>query len=99
MNPRLAARAIDALHRGWPVTVSAGAKGYALLAIETASDSALAGFDGEQQADVLISASREETMKLTNQLAAAEPDRGVLVERAPRLELERKGEWVGKRGA
>src|SRR3546814_7046519 len=49
MNPRLAARAIDALHRGWPVTVSAGAKGYALLAIETASDSALAGFDGEQQ--------------------------------------------------
>src|SRR3546814_18695089 len=48
MNPRLAARAIDALHRGWPVTVSAGAKGYALLAIETASDSALAGFDGQQ---------------------------------------------------
>src|SRR3546814_4431821 len=60
MNPRLAARAIDALHRGWPVTVSAGAKGYALLAIETASDSALAGFDGQQQADVLISARSEE---------------------------------------
>src|SRR3546814_6170343 len=76
MNPRLAARAIDALPRGWPVTVSAGAKGYELIAIATASDSALAGFDGEQQAEVLISARRAETLKLTNQPSDEKTENG-----------------------
>src|SRR3546814_13429603 len=61
--------------------------GVQTCALPISSDSALAGFDGEQQADVLISASRAETLKLTNQLAAAEPDRGVLVERAPWMDL------------
>lgn len=87
MNPRLAARAIDALHRGWPVTVTANGTGYALLAVESASDPVLAEFDPGQEADILISATRAETLKLTNQLAAAEPDHGVLVERAPWVDL------------
>lgn len=87
MNARAAARAIDALHRGWPVTVMAGGSGYALLAVESASDQALAEFDPGGQADILISASRAETLKLTNQFAAAEPDRGVLLERAPWIDL------------
>jgi GTP cyclohydrolase II len=87
MNPRAAARAIDALHRGWPVTISARGKGYALLAIESASDAALAAFDPAGKADLLIAAARAETLKLTNQLAAAEPDHGVLVERAPWMDL------------
>ncbi|MBK5265550.1 MAG: GTP cyclohydrolase II, partial [Alphaproteobacteria bacterium] len=87
MNPRMAARAIDALHRGWPVTVSAGGSRYALLAIESASDDALEQFDPAGAADILISASRAETLKLTNQFAAANPDRGVLIERTPWLDL------------
>lgn len=87
MNPRAAARAIDALHRGWPVTVMAAGGGYALLALESASNGALADFDPMGQADILISATRAETLKLTNQLAAAEPDRGVLVERMPWIDL------------
>ncbi|MCF8708163.1 GTP cyclohydrolase II [Rhizorhapis sp. SPR117] len=87
MNPRLAARAIDALHRGWPVTVSAEGSGYALLAIESASDDALAQFDAAGTADILVSASRAETLKLTNQLAAANPDQGVLIERTSWLDL------------
>lgn len=87
MNPRAAARAIDALHRGWPVTVTAAGLGYALLAVESASEGALAEFDPSRKADVLISASRAETLKLTNQLAAADPDRGVLIERMPWIDL------------
>lgn len=87
MNPRAAARAIDALHRGWPVTVTAGGEGYALLAVESASDSSLAEFDPQGKADLLISATRAETLKLTNQLAAAEPDHGVLVQRATWMDL------------
>lgn len=87
MNPRAAARAIDALHRGWPVTVTAGGKGYALLAVESASEPALMEFDPRAEADLLISAARAETLKLTNQLAAAEPDHGVLIGRAPWMDL------------
>src|SRR3546814_19955702 len=51
MNPHLAARAIDALHSGWQVTVSAGATGYALLPLVPPSNAAFAGFAGEQQND------------------------------------------------
>jgi len=77
--PRAAARAIDALRRGWPIAI----EGVTLLAVETADAGRLALFDPGAQAAVLISSGRAATLKLTNQLAAADPDRPVLVERAP----------------
>jgi GTP cyclohydrolase II len=80
---RAAARAVDAIRRGWPVVVG----GLTLLAVETTDDDSLAAFDPDGRADLLISAGRAETLKLTNQRAAADPDAPVLVERAPWTDL------------
>ncbi|ONF96489.1 GTP cyclohydrolase II [Sphingomonas jeddahensis] len=82
-NPRLAARAIDALRRGWPIRI--GTLG--LLPIETADPVRLAAFDPEEEAPVLLSAGRAETLKLANQLEAAVPDAPVLVDRAPWIDF------------
>ncbi|MFM7028920.1 MAG: GTP cyclohydrolase II [Chakrabartia sp.] len=76
---RAAARAVDALRRGWPVVLDGA---IALLAVETADAEALAAFDPDGGADVLISAGRAATLKLANQRAAAAPDAPVLVARA-----------------
>ena len=96
MTGRAAARAIDALRRGWPIAID----GSAMLAVETADPARLAAFDPTESAGVLISAGRAATLKLVNQLAAAtsgfprrntsrdgDPERPVLVERAPWLDL------------
>ena len=80
---RAAARAIDALRRGWPVAVAE----HALLAVETADEDRLAAFDPDRQAGVLIAAGRAQTLKLVNQIAAADPEQPVLVARAPWLDL------------
>ena len=69
---RRAARAVDALRRGWPVRVTGDDGVLDLLAIESASDAALADFD-DGVADVLLSGERAVTLKLTNQRAAAAP--------------------------
>ncbi|MDZ3833240.1 MAG: GTP cyclohydrolase II [Sphingopyxis sp.] len=69
---RRAARAIDALRRGWPVRVSGADGALDLLAIESASDAALAAF-ADTPADILLSGERAVTLKLTNQRAAATP--------------------------
>ncbi|AJA11260.1 GTP cyclohydrolase II [Sphingopyxis fribergensis] len=67
---RRAARAIDALRRGWPFRVE-GADGLLdLLAVESARDAALAEFGSH---DVLLSGERAVTLKLTNQRVAATP--------------------------
>jgi GTP cyclohydrolase II len=79
---RAVARAIDALRRGWPVTLG----GLELLAVETADALRLADFDPEAKAPLLISAGRAATLKLTNQRDAA--DGPVLVERAPWLDFD-----------
>jgi GTP cyclohydrolase II len=79
-DPRIAARAIDALRRGWPVVLGS----LELLAIETADAVRLADFDPDESAALLLSAGRAATLKLTNQRDAA--DGPVLVERAP---------WIG----
>ena len=78
---RNAARAIDALRRGWPVAIESTG----LLAVETADADGLAAFGGT---GVLISAGRAATLKLVNQLAAADPTHPVLVERAPWLDQD-----------
>ena len=67
---RQAARAIDALRRGWPVRVMGEDGSLDLLAIESAGDEALTAFAA---ADVLLSGERAVTLKLTNQRAAAAP--------------------------
>jgi GTP cyclohydrolase II len=82
-DARQAARAVDALRRGWPIAID----GLTLLAVETADLDRLAAFDAATPADLLISAGRAETLKLANQLAAATPDAPVLVDRAPWLDL------------
>ena len=81
-DPRAVARAIDALRRGWPVTLGS----LDLLAVETADAMRLAEFDPEARAPLLISAGRAATLKLTNQRDAA--DGPVLVERASWLDFD-----------
>ncbi|MEJ7932653.1 GTP cyclohydrolase II [Sphingobium sp. AN558] len=83
MNGRDAARAIDALRRGWTVTVCAGDGSLRLMAVEGADAVTLADFDPAGAADILISASRAQTLKLANQRAAADPDMPVLIARSP----------------
>ncbi|WP_033074273.1 GTP cyclohydrolase II [Sphingopyxis sp. MWB1] len=72
-SARRAARALDALRRGWPVRIAAADGALDLLAIESASDAALADFSGAAAADILLSGERAVTLKLTNQRAAATP--------------------------
>ena len=85
---RAAARAIDALRRGWPIRVRGAAGALTLLAVEGADAVTLPAFDPDAAAQILISASRAETLKLTNQRAAAEDESAVLVSRAPWIDLD-----------
>ena len=87
MSARNAARAIDALRRGWPIEIRAeGENPLPLLAVETADEGRLRAF-APLNYDVLISTGRAETLKLVNQLGAADPDRPVLIERAPWFDM------------
>lgn len=72
-DPRTAAQAIDALHRGWPVSIAAASGAISLLAVETADDAALAAFSDGGEVSLLISGERAATLRLTNQRAAANP--------------------------
>ena len=83
-NPRAAARAIDALRRGWPVAIGE----LALLAVETADAERLRAFDPDGKAPLLFSAGRAATLKLANQAEAASPDGPVLIERVPCLDFD-----------
>jgi GTP cyclohydrolase II len=82
-EPRAAARAIDALRRGWPLSI----EGQALLAVETATEESLAEFDPGSTADLLIGSGRAATLKLANQIEAADPATPVQVARTPWLDL------------
>ncbi len=84
---RQAARAIDALKRGWPVAIAAADGRLVVLAIETANNVTLADFDGSMPADVLLSAARAATLHLANQREAASPACPALVARVPWLDL------------
>ncbi|HWI84708.1 MAG TPA: GTP cyclohydrolase II [Sphingomonas sp.] len=86
-DPAQAARAIDALRRGWPVRVEGADGSLALLAVERADDTRLAAFDVDGKAELLLSAERGAILKLANQRDAATPGRPVLIERAPWLDL------------
>lgn len=80
-------RAIDALRRGWSITVRGHDGALALLPVETADDTRLALFDPAGKADLLLSGERAAVLKLANQRDAAAPDQPVLVERVPWLDL------------
>ena len=82
MGARDVARAIDALRRGWPVTLD----GLTLLAVETADAAALAAFDAEGPADLLVSGNRAATLKLANQREGT-PTAPVRIARAPWIDF------------
>jgi GTP cyclohydrolase II len=88
MDPKNAARAIDALRRGWPIEVRADDGAYRLMAIEGADDVTTGAFDPDGSATLLISAARAETLKLTNQRLAADPEMPVMVERSPWIDRD-----------
>ena len=83
-DPRAAARAVDALRRGWPVAID----GLGLLAVETGDAERLRTFDPQGTAPLLLSAGRAATLKLANQRDAAVPDGPVLIERVPWLDFD-----------
>lgn len=80
-DARRAARAIDALRRGWPVRVEGATGSYLLAAIETAPDDLM-----ESASAVLLSASRAATLKLANQRAAADTALPVMIAAPPDLD-------------
>ena len=86
-DPAQAARAIDALRRGWPVRVAGRDGPLIVLAVERADDARLAAFDPDGTAELLLSAERGAILKLANQRDAATPGQPVLIERVPWLDL------------
>lgn len=87
-DARTVARAIDALRRGWPIAIHAeGEAPLPLLAVETADPIGYDTFAGGDERPLLISSGRAATLKLTNQLAAADPDQPVVIEPAPWLDF------------
>jgi len=63
-SERDVARAIDALRRGWAISI----EGTTFLAVETADAGALETLDAVSPADMLISGNRAVTLKLANQI-------------------------------
>ncbi len=84
---RSAARAIDALRRGWPVAVSGDDGRLVLLAVEGVDDRRLSRFDPAGTSAVLLSAGRAATLHLTNQRDAATDGGAVRIARVPWLDL------------
>lgn len=82
------AQAIDALRRGWPVSIGDAQGTLALLPVETADAERLARFDPDATADVLLSAGRAATLRLANQRDAATPGHAVQVVRAPWIDFD-----------
>lgn len=78
-NPRAAARAIDALRRGWPVSLTADAAKLTVLAIETVDPVRLAAFDPDKRASVMLSAGRASTLDFAQHFAAHDPDEPVVI--------------------
>ncbi|HEX7822972.1 MAG TPA: GTP cyclohydrolase II [Sphingobium sp.] len=83
---RDAARAIDALRRGWAVRVRGADRQLLLLPVEGVGAFDLAAFDPAGTAPLLLSGARAATLKLVNQRDAADPERAVLVERPVALD-------------
>lgn len=87
LHGRPVAQAIDALRRGWSVEVESTNGAIRILSIETADDERLKAFDPAGEADILLSATRAATLKLANQLGAADPQQPVVITRTKWLDL------------
>ena len=88
-DARAVTKAIDALRHGWPIAIQApGEDLLSLLAVETADARSLDTFAPAGAYPVLISSGRAVTLKLANQLAAADPDLPVVIEPAPWLDFD-----------
>lgn len=81
-DEREAARAIDGIRRGWPISID----GMSVLAVETADDASLTRFDDGGRADLLISGQRAATLKLLNQ-RDADPAGPVRISRPDWIDL------------
>jgi GTP cyclohydrolase II len=79
-DARRAARAIDALRRGWPIKLEGAGGSLLLTAVETATETS--GATG-----LLLSQSRAATLKLANQFAAADVALPVLIKAPADLDL------------
>jgi GTP cyclohydrolase II len=79
-EPKNAAKAIDALRRGWTISVSGAQQTMGLRAIETAGDT-------DAASAILLSASRAATLKLANQFAAADTAQPVMIARPADMNL------------
>lgn len=79
-EPKNAAKAIDALRRGWTISVSGAQQTIGLRAIETAGDT-------DAATAILMSASRAATLKLANQFAAADTAQPVMIKRPADMNL------------
>ncbi|MFT8736429.1 MAG: GTP cyclohydrolase II [Zymomonas mobilis] len=77
------AQAIDALRRGWPISIADKENVLSLLAIERADDQRLKVFDPDKKADVLLSAARAAILNLANDKEAATPEQPVTLARTP----------------
>ena len=77
-DPKRAARAIDALRRGWRVGIGDAV----FLPIETSDAIQDDAFDPDHASDIVISASRAATLKIANQKLACDPDAPVALWRA-----------------
>ncbi|QQN62318.1 GTP cyclohydrolase II [Bradyrhizobium diazoefficiens] len=84
---RLGARAIDALRRGWPISIGSEGASIILLAIETADPVRLATFDPNGEASLLISAGRAATLDFGRAFADFDPDEPVRLRRAGGFDL------------
>lgn len=79
------AAAIDQFRRGLPIVIDNSTAAIVVLSVELAQESVLQGFDQPAPADILITQSRANALKLTNQRSAASGP--VCIERAPWLDL------------
>jgi GTP cyclohydrolase II len=80
------ARAVDDLRRGEIIRIVDGARGLAVLAAELATPERLALLEREGRADLLLTAERAATLRMTNQRAAAGASL-VAITRMPWLDL------------
>jgi GTP cyclohydrolase II len=82
-HSRRAARAIDALRRGWAVRISDGSSMLTICAMETADAGEM-----DRSSALLISASRAATLKITNQYSAADTHHPVLIAKPDDLDCD-----------
>jgi GTP cyclohydrolase II len=80
------ARAVDDLRRGVPIRLTEGVHALGVLPAELASVDSLAAFEDGERADLLLTPERADTLRITNQKAAAGA-RAVAITRAPWLDL------------